>query len=92
MSKQTYALFALVLVLAYTIEYTYRAGKFYRNNLHEHVIEALKRLTAITLTLAFYVRDGIMHLYSNRTEYFTKLNNLRERVGQALSYQSPQFA
>ena len=85
MSKQTYALFALVLVLAYTIEYTYRAGKFYRNNLHEHVIEALKRLTAITLTLAFFLSDGIIHLWNHRQEYINKLE-------RAFTYESPILA
>ena len=92
MSNATKAIFLAIIALAFMIEGTFKAGKFYRNNCHEHVTHALKSTGAFIITMALYAYEGGIYLYEHKTEYFTKLNNLRERVGQALSYQSPQFA
>ena len=92
MSNATKAIFLAILALAFMIEGSYKAGKFYRNNCHEHVTHALKSTGAFIITLALYAYEGAHYLYEHKTEYFTKLNNLREQVGRALSYQSPALA
>ena len=92
MSNATKAIFLAIIALAFIIEGTFKAGKFYRNNCHEHVTHALKSTGAFIITMALYAYEGAHYLYEHKTEYFTKLNNLRERIGESLSYRSPQFA
>ncbi len=85
MNIQIKSLFILLLAVAFTIEGSVKAFEFYKNHLHEHVIEGLKRLTAITLTLAFFLSDGIIHLWNHRQEYINKLE-------RAFTYESPILA
>ncbi len=81
MNNQIKSLFILILTVAFIIEGSVKAFEFYKNHLHEHVIEGLKRLTAITLTIAFFLSDGIIHLWNNRQEYIKQLNTIRNNIG-----------
>ena len=84
MTKTTFALFALLLALAYGIELTYNAGVFYRNHMHEHVVSATKHTITLTLTLLALAYDGAHYLYTNRRE-------LLDAAGGPFIYRSPAF-
>ena len=82
MSKTSFTLLALVLVLAYAIEGTYKAGVFYREHLHDHVMAGLKSTGAFLVTVSLYAYEGAQYVWTRRED-------IREACGRALSYQSP---
>lgn len=82
MSKLTFTLFATLIVLSFFIENTYKAGVFYRNHLHDYVVEYSIKAVALTITLGQYVIEGGKYLYTNRKE-------LADVVGKPFIYESP---
>ena len=82
MSKTSFALFALVLALAYAIEGTYKAGMFYREHLHDHVMAGLKSTGAFLVTVSLYAYEGAQYVWTRRED-------IRESIGKSLAYQSP---
>ena len=85
MTKTTLALFALLLALAYGIEWTYNAGVFYRNHMHEHVVSATKHTVALTLTLLAFAYTGAQWVWTNRQDQL-------DAAGRPFIYISPATA
>ena len=92
MSNISKALFITLIALAFLIEGSYKAGVFYKNHLHEHVTKVCKSTVAFIITMALLTKDGIIHLYNNRQEYITKLNNFQHKLERAFTYESPILA
>ena len=81
MNNQTKVLFYSLFILSLMIEYTYKVGKA--------SAPYIKSTVAFIYTMALMAGDGVEHLYNNRTEYLTKLNNFRNKVGGYFTLDTP---
>ncbi len=86
MTTTTKFLFYTLLVISFFIEKTYEFGVFYRNNLHDYVVEYSKKALALSIVTLSYTRDGLVYVYNNRQQYITQANNLRNQLGEYFVY------
>jgi len=82
MNKTILSLFAVLLVLSYSIEYTYKAGEFYKENLHSHVVDITKRAVALVITGSLIGYEAGKYLVEHNKE-------IRDKVGSYFVYESP---
>ena len=85
MSKTTFSLFATLIVLSFIIENTYKAGIFYRDHLHDYVVEYTLKALALSITIGQYVYQGGKYVYTNR-------KMIMDKAGSYFVYESPTVA
>ena len=85
MTKTTFTLFATLLILSTLIEGTYKAGVFYRNHLHDYVVEYSLKAFALVITLMTYFIQGVQYLYNEREKIWFHIED-------AFVYKSPQVS
>jgi hypothetical protein len=82
MTKTTFTLFAILIVISTLIKGVYQSGVFYRTHLHDYVVEYSIKALALSITLIGYGYQGGKYIYTNRRE-------ILDNMGRPFIYESP---
>ena len=75
-------MFVLLLALRFVFEKSYQAAMFYRNHMHETVVEYSIKALALVITIVNYTIEMVRYLITNQEA-------IRNRIGSAFVYESP---
>ena len=82
--------------MANMIEKTYTAGTvvgdFYFTHIHEWLMSTLYTLLITTVSVIAWTAGYLTYVYKHKHVYAAKLNELRDTVSAAFTYQSPALA
>ena len=82
--------------MANMIEKTYTAGNvvgnFYFTHIHDGLMSTLYTLLIATVSVIAWTAGYLTYVYRHKHVYAAKLNELRDTISAAFTYQSPVYA